>query len=305
MAALDLSSIIPLAILGAFFGLAVDLWKRVWNIPEKAQDDNVEEVSTTELKRDQERPFPIAPVENKWAPPLQGTDAATRIVEEVVDQKPTRPDNNEPTESLKRLPANLSETKKMFLAGGIFVLCLLSLLWTEGYKDRKVIGLTELVALIGAWTCLIWLWNQGKVHHFAVRSFNGTRNIGSRIWPLISKFTYRAFYPAVFVIIAMVFYKVGPWYALQMQKIERDKGDVNRWTTHKTQTDYDKFTANSAKKRLEEAMKNGGKDFQERISRLENEWLNYVEQKSRGELIDYERPKSREEWIIEQIVNGR
>lgn len=303
MAALDLSAIIPLAILGAFFGLAVELWKRVWNIPEEATNDNPEEVSTIEIKRDQE----ITPVENKWAPQPQGTDAATRIVEEVVDQKPTRAENNETTESLKRLPANLSETKKMFLAGGILVLCLLSLLWTEGYKDRKVIGLTELVALIGAWTCLIWFWNQAKVRHFAMRSFNSARDIGARIWPSVSKFAYRAFYPAVFVIIAMVFLKVGPWSAdgLQLRKIERDKEEVNRWTAHKTQTDLDKFTANSAKKRLEEALKNGGKDFQERISRLEKEWLNYVEQKSRGELIDYERLKSREEWIIEQIVNGR
>lgn len=60
----------------------------------------------------------------------------------------------------------ISSLKKRLLAGGILSLCLLSLVWTEGYREQKVIGLTELVALCGAWTCAVWLWTESASRLF-------------------------------------------------------------------------------------------------------------------------------------------
>lgn len=62
---------------------------------------------------------------------------------------------------------NLSETKKKFLAAGLMTLCALSLLWSENYGNRKVLGLSELLALSGIWVCLVWLWSE----RFARRCF--------------------------------------------------------------------------------------------------------------------------------------
>jgi hypothetical protein len=52
----------------------------------------------------------------------------------------------------------MTDLRKRILAGGILALCLLSLFWTD-YRDHKVIGLTELVALCGSWACAVWLWS--------------------------------------------------------------------------------------------------------------------------------------------------
>ena len=51
----------------------------------------------------------------------------------------------------------MSETKKRVLVAGLLVLCLVKLLWHD-YR-RPVIGLSELVAMSGAWACAVWLWN--------------------------------------------------------------------------------------------------------------------------------------------------
>jgi hypothetical protein len=50
----------------------------------------------------------------------------------------------------------MTDLRKRILAGGILFLCLLSLVWTN--DDGKMIGLTELLALSGAWACAVWLW---------------------------------------------------------------------------------------------------------------------------------------------------
>ena len=51
----------------------------------------------------------------------------------------------------------MTDLQKRILAGGFLALCLLSLFWTD-YRDRKIIGLSELVALCGSWACAVWLW---------------------------------------------------------------------------------------------------------------------------------------------------
>jgi len=51
----------------------------------------------------------------------------------------------------------MTDIKKRILAGGILFLCLLSLVWTN--HGEKVIGLTELLALSGAWACTVILWS--------------------------------------------------------------------------------------------------------------------------------------------------
>ena len=52
----------------------------------------------------------------------------------------------------------MSQKKLRVIASGVLIFCLLSLLWTD-YGD-KVIGLTELISLSGAWACVVWLWPQ-------------------------------------------------------------------------------------------------------------------------------------------------
>ena len=304
MAAPDLATIIPMALFGALVGLALDLWRRFREKPDDAKLSEPLEAPNTEPKLGVDRIVMVNKGENKWAPPSDRTDTATQIIGEVVDQKTASPDKNE---SAEIFPAKLSETKKRVLAGGILFLCLLSLVWTEGYRGRKVVGLNELVALIGAWTCLIWLWSQAKMHHFAGRILKTVKGIGIRILGSLFKFASYALCFAIFVLIAMVFLEVGPWSpdAVQARKTKRVKEEMGQWATQTTQTELENFAANRAKMRLEEAKKNGGKEFLERVSRLEKEWHIYVARKARGELIDYERLKSREEWIIEQIVSGR
>jgi hypothetical protein len=54
---------------------------------------------------------------------------------------------------------DIGSLKRRFLAGGILALCVLSLFWTD-YRDHKVIGLSELVALCGSWACAVWLWSN-------------------------------------------------------------------------------------------------------------------------------------------------
>ena len=48
----------------------------------------------------------------------------------------------------------MSETKKRVMIAGLLVLCLLKLLM--GHE----LGLSELVAISGAWCCSVWLWNN-------------------------------------------------------------------------------------------------------------------------------------------------
>ena len=154
MAAPDLATIIPMAIFGAVIGLALDLWKRFRETPDDAKQSEPVEAPASEPKVGTDRIVPVNRGENKWAPPSERTETATRIIDEVDDQKTARLDKDESAESL---PAKLNEKKKRFLAGGILFLCLLSLVWTD--EGDKVIGLAELLALCGAWVCAVMLWS--------------------------------------------------------------------------------------------------------------------------------------------------
>jgi hypothetical protein len=153
MASIDLSAIIPIALFGALVGLALDLWRRFREKPDDAKLSEPLEAPNTEPKLGVDRIVMVNKGENKWAPPSERTNTATKIIDEIVDQKTARLDKKESAESFL---AKLSETKKRFLAGGILFLCLLSLVWND--DGDKVIGLAELMALCGAWVCTVLLW---------------------------------------------------------------------------------------------------------------------------------------------------
>lgn len=63
----------------------------------------------------------------------------------------------------------MGKAQQKVLFGGLLLICLVSLAWTEGYSERRVIDLTELVALGGAWTCIVLLWGSqvtAKLHEY-------------------------------------------------------------------------------------------------------------------------------------------
>jgi len=73
------------------------------------------------------------------------------------------------------------------LVAGLLTLCLLSLIWMDGYE--RVIGLTELVAASGAWTCSVWLWNRSYVvqvgRSFGKRARSIVRSTLIFVWTVI------------------------------------------------------------------------------------------------------------------------
>lgn len=184
----------------------------------------------------------------------------------------------------------MSPVKLRVLVSGLLVLCLLSLFWTD--HGDAVIGLTELVAASGAWACAVWLWNESGARRFGTKISNQTRAVALIIWAVISRLALYAMYLTVPVIILTMALGIGPWSKEAVREREFRKISIQEEQKRKVLAPFTEPVMREYYQEEERKAQERGKEFRERMARLEKEFLNY-----KGD-------QTRDEWMLDQIANG-